>query len=346
MRFNHLCWLAIILLVIPVVAGAEIPGLVNYQGKLTTPDGNLVLDGPYRMTFRLYQDDSVLVWTETFAGVQVTAGLFSVQLGSGENDGNLAGMFRKNNALFLGITLGEGDEMTPRLELASAGYAFRSQGSLADNPVGMIQMYSGSTVPTGWLFCDGTAINRDTYADLFLVIGAIYGSGDGSTTFNLPDFTDRFARGKSNSLSLGQIGGKDTIDLAHSHKVNSHTHSISTANLSLSHQHSFGFATSSNEHSHYINQDIYSLIGPDPTSKRTDGSTHTVGSEDHGHRLQVTVGGGSHNHGSGTVYTGYSDLSHDHGGSTGSAAPGTDSQLSSEQSIIPPYQAISFIIKY
>ncbi len=347
MKFSSLFRLAVILLVLPAAAGAEVPGLVNYQGKLTTPEGNLVPDGLYRMTFRLYQDDSVLVWTESFDGesrIQVTDGLFNVQLGSGDNDGELAEIFRENDALFLGITLGEAVEMTPRLELASAGYAFRAGGSLADNPVGMIQMYSGPTVPSGWLLCDGAEVSRDTYADLFAVIGTIYGPGDGSATFNLPDLSDRFARGSSGSLSLGQSGGTETIDLAHSHNVDSHSHSISTAGLN--HRHSFSFTSSSSTHSHYINKDIYSIIGPDIDSGRTDGSTHTVGSESHGHRLQVMVGGGSHNHGSGTVYTGYSDLSHDHGGNTGSAAPGTDSRLSSDQSVLPPYQAVNFIIKY
>lgn len=57
----------------------------------------------------------------------------------------------------------------------------------ADAPVGAIIPYGGSTAPTGWLICNGAAVSRTTYSDLFAVIGTKYGAGDGSTTFNLPD---------------------------------------------------------------------------------------------------------------------------------------------------------------
>jgi microcystin-dependent protein len=51
---------------------------------------------------------------------------------------------------------------------------------------GMIKPFAGTTVPTGYLLCDGSAVSRTTYANLFSAIGTTYGSGDGSTTFNLP----------------------------------------------------------------------------------------------------------------------------------------------------------------
>lgn len=56
----------------------------------------------------------------------------------------------------------------------------------ADAPVGMIAPFGGTTAPTGWLLCNGAAVSRTNYADLFAVIGTKYGAGDGSTTFNLP----------------------------------------------------------------------------------------------------------------------------------------------------------------
>ncbi|MBO7344489.1 MAG: tail fiber protein [Clostridia bacterium] len=52
---------------------------------------------------------------------------------------------------------------------------------------GMIKPFAGTTVPTGYLLCDGSAVSRTTYADLFAAIGTTYGSGDGSTTFNIPN---------------------------------------------------------------------------------------------------------------------------------------------------------------
>lgn len=56
-------------------------------------------------------------------------------------------------------------------------------------PAGIVSAFAGTTSPSGWLKCDGSAISRTTYADLFAAIGTIYGAGDGSTTFNLPNLT-------------------------------------------------------------------------------------------------------------------------------------------------------------
>ena len=53
----------------------------------------------------------------------------------------------------------------------------------------------GSVPPPGWLFCDGRAVSMSTYATLFSAIGSVHGSGDGLTTFNLPDYRGRFLRG-------------------------------------------------------------------------------------------------------------------------------------------------------
>lgn len=57
----------------------------------------------------------------------------------------------------------------------------------ATAPTGVIQMYAGSTAPSGWLIANGSAVSRETYSVLFGVIGESFGAGDGSSTFNLPD---------------------------------------------------------------------------------------------------------------------------------------------------------------
>ena len=62
---------------------------------------------------------------------------------------------------------------------------------------GTIIYYGYSSAPTGWLICDGSAISRTTYSALFSAIGTTFGSGDGSTTFNLPDLIDRFPQGNT-----------------------------------------------------------------------------------------------------------------------------------------------------
>lgn len=66
-------------------------------------------------------------------------------------------------------------------------------------PVGAVTPFAGNTVPEGWLLCDGSAISRTDYDELFSVIGTSYGRGDGSTTFNLPNLVDKFVEGGSTS---------------------------------------------------------------------------------------------------------------------------------------------------
>jgi microcystin-dependent protein len=65
-------------------------------------------------------------------------------------------------------------------------------------PIGVIMPYAGASAPTGYLFCDGDAVSRATYSDLFGIIGVTYGAGDGSTTFALPDLRGRVIAGQDN----------------------------------------------------------------------------------------------------------------------------------------------------
>ena len=69
-------------------------------------------------------------------------------------------------------------------------------------PVGAVVDFTRSTPPEGFLNCNGAAVSRVTYAKLFAVIGTTYGAGDGSTTFNVPDFRGRFSEGGE---SVGQV---------------------------------------------------------------------------------------------------------------------------------------------
>ena len=62
-------------------------------------------------------------------------------------------------------------------------------------PAGIVVAYAGASIPTGYLDCDGSAISRTTYAELFTAIAATWGAGDGSTTFNIPDFRSATLRG-------------------------------------------------------------------------------------------------------------------------------------------------------
>lgn len=73
-------------------------------------------------------------------------------------------------------------------------------------PVGSVIAFAGNSSPAGWLLCDGSAVSRETYADLFTVIGTTYGSGNGSTTFNLPDLADKFIQGNATSGTVKAAG--------------------------------------------------------------------------------------------------------------------------------------------
>lgn len=71
-------------------------------------------------------------------------------------------------------------------------------------PTGMIAFFDLTEVPDGWLVCDGSAVSRTTYANLFAKIGTRHGAGDGSTTFNLPDMDARFLEGTTTTSDVGK----------------------------------------------------------------------------------------------------------------------------------------------
>jgi len=73
-------------------------------------------------------------------------------------------------------------------------------------PTAAVLPFAGASAPDGWLLCDGSAISRTTYSSLFATIGTSYGSGDGSTTFNLPDYRWTFLRGRGPAISVTGSG--------------------------------------------------------------------------------------------------------------------------------------------
>lgn len=95
---------------------------------------------------------------------------------------------------------------------------------LEGTATGTIVSWSTSSVPSGYLECDGSAVSRSTYSDLFTAVGTTYGSGDGSSTFNLPNMQDKVQVGKSSGKALASTGGSETHTLATS-ELPSHLHS-------------------------------------------------------------------------------------------------------------------------
>ena len=84
-------------------------------------------------------------------------------------------------------------------------------------PISSIVAFDSDTIPNGWLLCDGRAVSRTKYAELFKAIGTKHGSGDGSTTFNLPNPKGRTLVGKDSTDTdfdtLGKTGGRKDNNL-------------------------------------------------------------------------------------------------------------------------------------
>lgn len=100
---------------------------------------------------------------------------------------------------------------------------------------GVVQMYAGSTAPSGWLFCDGSEVAVDDYPLLYSVIGNTYGTPSDSDHFVLPDLQSRFPIGADTSYPLGDTGGSaDAIVPYHSHSVSA----VANAITGGSHHHS------------------------------------------------------------------------------------------------------------
>jgi microcystin-dependent protein len=112
------------------------------------------------------------------------------------------------------------------------------------SPVGVVDDFAGQTAPDGWIFCYGQAISRTSYAALFAAIGTLYGSGDNSTTFNVPDCRGRTTVGVDNmggnaagritqpvsgivGTQIGATGGTQLLQ-GHTHAINDpgHTHFV------------------------------------------------------------------------------------------------------------------------
>jgi microcystin-dependent protein len=92
-------------------------------------------------------------------------------------------------------------------------------------PSGAVMAFAMNGAPSGWLAANGSNVSRTTYATLFTAIGTTYGSGNGSTTFTLPDLRGYFVRGSgtnSDGTASGGFGGKQADSFAdHNHTINS-----------------------------------------------------------------------------------------------------------------------------
>ena len=103
-------------------------------------------------------------------------------------------------------------------------------------PTATIVPWSSSSVPTGFLECNGANVSRSTYAALFAIVGTTYGAGDGASTFGLPDLQDNVAVGKSGTKALASTGGANTVASSGNVGGSTANATLSTAQLA-SHRH-------------------------------------------------------------------------------------------------------------
>lgn len=119
---------------------------------------------------------------------------------------------------------------TSSTQIATTAFAIGAAALVS--PAGELKMWPTATAPTGFLICSGAAVSRTIYAALFAVIGTTFGAGDGSTTFNVPNFNNRMPIGAGDLYSVAATGGsKDAVVVSHTHSatVSDPTHAHSTA---------------------------------------------------------------------------------------------------------------------
>lgn len=184
------------------------------------------------------------------------------------------------------------------------------QGPSGSLPTGTIIMFATSGPPAGgWLVCNGAAVSRTTYATLFALIGTKYGAGDNVTTFNVPNFSNRFPRmDASFGTNAGLTGGSDT----HNHTAASHDHNLSGGSPP-------GVAKVA----------VAAIASPNVFMDRIDGIASWTPSIQMG---ATVVGGTPANNTGGAALTGH----------TASTTPGNTGITNND----PPYLNVVFFIKY
>ena len=214
-----------------------------------------------------------------------------------------------------GETLDEFESLIAQLR-GFLSTSFNEDGSLRDldlttgrTEVGALQAFAMDDVPSGWLACDGAQVSRVTYKRLFERLGTTWGAGNGTTTFNLPDYRGRVILGKAASgtgSAMAETGGA----LDHTHSGGSHTHTISSDG---NHTHG-GTTADAGGHDHTFTTS---------TGDTSDGASITPQEENFSLATHVHTGTTSeaddHAHGIST------DGAHTHGGVTGSSSGTTGS---------------------
>lgn len=227
-----------LLILLTQMATAQVPETINFQGALKDGAGQALADGTYKLTFKLYQTETggSALWIEE-QSVVVTDGILNAILGKVTTFASANIIF--NKPFWLGISVQDDAEMTPRFELSSSPYALNPAATTGGGgvPVGTVidwwRPNNNFTVPTGFKICDG---------------GTVSDNDSPLNGFNVPDLRNKFIRGAESLEDIGETGGsathKHAVDplSAASNSAGDHAHSVDPPNAQSTnhsgHQHS------------------------------------------------------------------------------------------------------------
>ena len=238
----------------------------------------------------------VTIWSDgaSFYGNDTAVGNFNVA-------GNLT---VTGTSTFTGIPTGPTAAAgTNTTQLATT--AFVTQNAVL---TGALLMWPTGTAPSGYLLCTGTAVSRTTYAALFAVIGTTFGAGDGSTTFNLPNYADRMPIGAGTiAASIGASGGSSTTTLSGSN-LPSHTHSFSGSGSGSTNSAQTGVYDAGHSHTTNVSNSGGGsgpwTVQTNPTYQiATNAAQANIQDPGHAHSFGVSVSGTTGNAGSSTAAT-------------------------------------------
>ena len=197
----------------------------NYQAVVRNVDGILLANSNVTLRVSLYPGQMAAspTWVETHAVQTDMYGSFGITVGHGTRaTSSVAANFADVNFAsvyyWMKIEIMEGSSYreVSYAQLPSAPYCEVAHNAAAV-PVGCIMPFAGpvSNIPAGWMLCDGSEVSRSTYANLYNTIGVAWGTGNGSTTFNLPDLRGMFLRGLAGTDTVGDPDANTRLANAH-----------------------------------------------------------------------------------------------------------------------------------
>jgi len=283
---------------------------ISFQGIARDNTGNVYASKTISVVFTI-QNGTTTVYQETQTGLTTdVAGVFSTYIGSSSATVNTTATattygsfdkvdFSKQYNIQVSVAINGGSSVIiGSYSLQAVPYAkFATLAQTATNalngvPPGCMMAYAGpiANIPTGWLYCNGTAVSRTTYAALFAAIGTSWGSGDNATTFNLPYTLGEFLRGvndgsnndpdaatRTATKTGGNVGDKVGSSEADENKSHNHT---GTTNTTGAHTHNFTHGVEGDDSGSGNSYNEFTMVGGSVGNVMTTNG-------DHNHTLNI-----------------------------------------------------------